>query len=101
MIDLLLRGLLHLRTGVGQLGGQPLALIERLGAYLASMVDAHQPGGVAALELIQRLVTGSTGGRRPRGLGGMRHQGAQHGIELVDQLIAACQLAKHGGFLDR
>ncbi len=54
VIDLLVGGMLHGLAYLRQLGGQRLALIERLGADLAGVVDAHQAGDMAGLVVAQR-----------------------------------------------
>ncbi len=53
VIDFLVGGMFHGRAHLRQLGGQCLALIKRLGANLASVVDAHQTGDMLGLLFIE------------------------------------------------
>ena len=53
MVVLLLGRALQTLTGLGQLGGERLALIERLGTDLARVVDAHQACHMPTLILAQ------------------------------------------------
>ncbi len=66
VVDFFLGGMLHGLAHLWQLGGQGLALIERLGADFTGMVDAHQASDVAGLAFVQfhiRLDDRRTGGR--------------------------------------
>ena len=63
--------------GPGQLGGQRLALVQRLGADLAGVVDAHQAGDMAGVFLAQFAIGFHDGRRRSRRLAAERQQGAQ------------------------
>ena len=52
MIDFFCGGLLHLLAHVGELGGQGLALVQRLGADFAGVVDPHQARHMFALAVV-------------------------------------------------
>jgi hypothetical protein len=53
VVDFFFGGMLHGLAHLGQLGGQGLALVQRLGADFTGVVDAHQAGDVAALLLVR------------------------------------------------
>ena len=86
MVLLLARRLLERGASLRIAGGQRLALVERLRADLADMVDAHQRSGVVALIGAQLGVGHAFGGRASRGLGDAG-DGAQRAVEFADQSI--------------
>ena len=98
MIDLLVGGPFHALADVRQLGGQRLALIERLGAHLAGVVDAHQPGNVAFALLVQAGFFFDHGRRGASGWPAEGQQSAQHGVDLLQQAICGgiVTFAGHG-----
>ncbi len=87
MVDLLLGGFLHRLADLGQLGGQRLALVQRLGADLAGVVDAHQAGDMAGVFLAQFAIGFHDGRRRSRRLAAERQQGAQGGVGLQQETV--------------
>ncbi len=95
MIDLLGRGLLHAVAHGIELGGQRLALVERLCAHLAGVVDAHQPRDMAPLFGIERRGVefgsrvGAPGHRRLAG------GGAARAIESDHEMVNERKLAVH------
>lgn len=62
MIALFTRGPVHLPAQVFRTGRQGLGLIERLGAHLTHMVDAHQRTGQPAILRCQFFATQRAGG---------------------------------------
>ena len=74
-----------------------LALVERLRADLAAVIDAHQGGGMPALRLRQVRLGELIGRRRAARLGRPR-KGAQAPVELDDQSI---QQGVHGNAINR
>ncbi|MCY1180900.1 hypothetical protein D9M73_213730 [compost metagenome] len=87
VVDFFLSGMLHGLAHFGQLGGQGLALVQRLGADFTGMVDAHQPGNMAGLLLVQVNVWLDDGRRWPGRLAAERQQGAHGGIGLQQQAV--------------
>ena len=87
VVDLLLGGFLHRLADLGQLGGQRLALVQRLGADLAGVVDAHQAGDMAGVFLAQFAIGFHDGRRRSRRLAAERQQGAQGGVGLQQETV--------------
>ena len=90
MVVLLGRGLFHLLAHVGQLRGQRLALIERLGADLAGVVDAHQARRQFALGGIEIGLGHGRGGIGPLRLGRRAEDRAQGLVQATEQLIEGC-----------
>src|SRR5690606_34151840 len=68
-------------------GGERLALVERLGADLAGVVDEHQSGDVALALLVQFDLRLQQRRRGARGRAAEGQQGAQGGIHLQEQAI--------------
>jgi hypothetical protein len=80
-------GLLHVIAYGGQFGGQGLALVEGLGTYLASVINPHQAGNMAAIPLGKFSIRMPL--RRGRAAGCMTAIGdsAHHRICFRDQSI--------------
>jgi len=79
--------MLHGLAYLGQLGGQGLALVQRLGTDFAGVVDAHQAGDMAGLLLIELGVRLDDGRRGAGGLAAEGQQGAHGGIGLQQQAV--------------
>ena len=82
VVDFFLGGMLHGAAHLGQFGGQRLALVQRLGAHLAGVVDAHQAGDVASGLGVELGLGLDDGRRRAIGLAAEGQQGAHGRIGL-------------------
>ncbi|MNO97124.1 hypothetical protein D3C76_888210 [compost metagenome] len=87
VVDFFLGGVLHGFAYLGQFGGQCLALVQRLGADFAGMVDAHEAGNVAALGVIQVGIRLDDGRGWAGRLAAEGQQGAHGGIGLQQQAV--------------
>ncbi|MNF82839.1 hypothetical protein D3C84_651500 [compost metagenome] len=87
VIDFLIGGMLHGAAHVRQLGGQRLTLVQRLGAYFARVVDAHQAGDMPRGRLIQFALGLHDGRRGAAGLATEGQQGTQRRVCLQEQAV--------------
>src|SRR5204862_8034967 len=93
-------GLLRRGTGVRIARRERLALVQRLRANLADMVDAHQADHMVALALIERRLRLRVARRGTRGV---RHAGnrAQGAVELANEAIDVHGLGGSGTKLNQ
>jgi hypothetical protein len=87
VVHFLLGGVLHGLAHVRQFGRQRLALIQRLGADFAGVVDPHQAGDVTAVLVAERLSRAQQRRRWTRRLTAEGQQGAQGPVGLQQHLI--------------
>ena len=87
VVHFFLGGVFHGLAHFGQLGGQGLALVQRLGADFTGVVDTHQPGNMAGLLFVKVDVRLDDGRRRAGGLAAEGQQGAHGGIGLQQQAV--------------
>ena len=87
VIDLFVGRLLHFFAHFRQLGGQRLTLVQRLGADLAGVVDAHEAGRMTAFLVAQLGVLERNGRRAAGGSAAEGRKGTQGGIRLDQQSI--------------
>jgi len=88
MVDFLIRRLFHRPTYLREASRQGLALVQRLSADFAGVVDAHQAGNVAGLALAEFGLVLQDRRRRACWLATERQQRAQGRISLHQQAVS-------------
>src|SRR5690554_5174429 len=96
VVVLLRSRLFHGAADIVGAGRQCLALIERLGADLAAVVDPHQPRRLPAFGIGQLGLGNGFCGIGPAGRDRVAQQGAQADVELDQEVVEWRILALYG-----